>query len=44
VLTDIRKAILERDGTGRGQLPNTRFDAEPADDWLPPSAGQRRAN
>jgi hypothetical protein len=37
LLTDIRKQILEADGTGRGQLPNTHFDAKPADGWLVPS-------
>jgi hypothetical protein len=43
VLRDIRKTILEADGTGRGQLPNTHFEAEPADEWLPPSPAKQGA-
>jgi hypothetical protein len=35
LLSDLRTLILEGDGTGRGRLPATHFDTEPAQDWLP---------
>jgi hypothetical protein len=34
LLTDLRRLIIEGDGTGRGLLPATHFAAEPSGDWL----------
>jgi hypothetical protein len=41
VLDDLRELIVEGNGTGRGLLRDTHFDAEPASDWLPLSPGER---
>jgi hypothetical protein len=42
LLKDIRRLIVEADGTGRGYLQDTHFDAAPAEIWLPPAPAGRK--